>query len=275
MAPPNFFLTHSVKLMTTTQAHIELVHELLSNTQYGRFGMPFDKIKSAYNRSIKKAGLKGDEAEVQTVNGLLDKKSAAERIEKNKLIPIGTSGVGSAFEQMQQQRRVDKQHRLAKNVEKAHKKAGLKGDEPELEGEKTLLQDKTNELKNEMNAKRLRQDAQERTQQFKKSIHKAYNELKRISNDVMAAYTKMETMKNCEYTQDTELLLNGKHEPLCDNLKIATSIIKEKLEQIKTMTTDIEKMQLAAKLVSPASVTELVSRVESPLFTPTIQPSLP
>lgn len=97
--------------MTTTQAHIELVHELLSNTQYGRFGMPFDKLKSAYNRSIKKAGLKGDEAEVQKVNDLLDKKSAAERIEKNKLIPIGTSGVRSAFEQMQQQRKVDKQDR--------------------------------------------------------------------------------------------------------------------------------------------------------------------
>ena len=224
--------------------------------------MPFNKIKDSYNRSIKKAGLKGDEAEVQKVNGLLDKKSAAERIEKNKLIPIGTSGVRSAFEQMQQQRRVDKQDRLAKNVEKSQKKAGLKGYEPELEGVQTLLQDKTNELKNEMNAKRLRQDAQERTQQFKKSIHKAYNELKRISNDVMAAYTKMETMKNCEYTEDTQLLLNGKHEKLCDNLQIATNIIEEKLKQIKTMTTDIEKIQLA---LDPDSVAEVVSRAESPL----------
>lgn len=244
--------------MTTTQAHIELVHELLSNTQYGRVFNPFKrteihtgmqkklfKLGKQTNEAIKRAGLIGDEEEVQKLNASIHKKSEEERIEKNKLIPIGTSGVRSKFEQMQQQRRVDKQQRHANDVKKSHLKAGLEGIEPEVEGVNTLLQDKTNELKNEMNAERLRQDAQERTQKFKKSIHKAYNDLKGISNDIMAAYTKMETMKNCQYTEDTELLLNGKHEDLCVNLQNATSIIKEKLAGMQKMATDIEKIQLA------------------------------
>ena len=209
--------------MTTTQAHIELVHELLSNTQYGlNFNpfknskkkpidnggfnfTPFNKVKNPFNN----AGSKGNE----------------------ELLRIKRPGIKGTFKNIEERRRVNDQRKVEKQFLSLSEKTGVTIQNPEV------LAKRTDATIDEVNASRLRDDAYNLTKDFQKKLERASRELRTIYKNVMAAYTQMDSsMRDCD-SADTQAL-NKTHAEFCSKLKEATVEIGVKMARMEKAKSD-------------------------------------
>lgn len=181
-----------------TQTHIELIRELLSNTQY--------------------RGFFGSKKKKNNENGLID---------------IGTRGLLSKWGQKKQELKLDRQEKLEQSLHKVNKKLGWVGDEKELKPQQALLQQTKDEMKNKMNAERLRKDAEQRMLKLKNTMHNTLYSVEKLTKDVEEAYRKMSDLKNCEDYKETAVL---KDLQLCKDLKTTTDLVEKKLAEFHRIT---------------------------------------
>ena len=195
----------------TTQTHIELIHELLSNTQY--------------------RGFFGSKKKKNNENGLID---------------IGTRGLWSKWGQKKQELKLDRQEKLEQSFHKLNKKLGWVGDEMELKPQQDLLKRTKDEMKHKMNAERLRKDAEQRMLKLTNTMHNTLYSVEKLTKDVEEAYGKMSELKNCGHYQETAEL---KDLQLCKDLKITTDMVAKKLAEFQKITENqgrpIEKLYAA------------------------------